>query len=349
MRIAHRIVLPALIAALLGAAPASARITVLADHLARPRGLVVAPNGTLSASILGNGGPKCDGEGCFGGSGRIVAVGRDGELTTVARGLLTMRGRPDGFFSLGADQLAALPDGRLVTAVSAEFNGFDHKPPRQVPKALRPQAGHVMVITPGGVKQRGADIAAIEYRDDPDGEGMVSNPYGVATIGDTIYVADSAANDLLEVTGTTARVLTTFPHPSDDNQAVTDALAAGPDGALYVGEYTGGAQAPHTAHVWRVVPGQPPAVFASGLTTITALAFGPDGSLYATEFRPGDVVRIAADGTRTKVATGLHYPGGIAVASDGAIFVSNWTVAGNRPARHGELRGHTGQIVRLTP
>jgi glucose/arabinose dehydrogenase len=301
----------------------------------------------LYASVLGNGGPKCNLEGCFGGSGRIVAVDRDGKLTTVAKGLLTMRGRPDGFFSLGADQLAALPDGRLVTAVSAEFNGFAGRPPKQVPRKLRPQVGHVLVITPGGAKARGADIAAIEYRDDPDGEGPVSNPYGVATIGEQIYVSDSAANDLLQVADATATLLATFPHTDRDDQSVPDALAAGPDGALYVGEYTGGDQTRRAARIWRVVPGQPPALYASGLTTITAMAFGPDGALYATEFARGDVVRIAPDGTRTTLASGLHYPGGIAVAADGAVFVSNWSVAGAPAARHGRFAHRTGQIVRV--
>src|SRR4051795_2401381 len=135
-----RAALPALIAALaataFGAAPASAAVTVVADHLARPRGLAVAPDGTLYATLVGNGGRRCNFEGCFGASGRVVRVGTRGAVRTVASGLLSMRGRPDGFFSLGADQLTMLPDGRLATAIFAEFNGLGGRPPAAVPRRL---------------------------------------------------------------------------------------------------------------------------------------------------------------------------------------------------------------------
>jgi glucose/arabinose dehydrogenase len=331
-----------------GSATAAGKVTVVADHLARPRGLVVTPDGTLYATILGDGGKPCNGEGCFGASGRVVRVRRDGGLRTVASGLLTMRGRPDGVFSIGADQLTALPDGRLATAVTAEFN-INQKVPAAIPRPLRPQAGHVVLFAPSGQKQIGADIADAEYRLDPDGQGRVSNPYGIAALSGVIYVSDSAGNDLLVVNGSDVGVLATFPDAAPDTDSVPDALAAGPDGALYVGEYTGGSQPRGAARIWRVVPGQPPTLFASGLTSITALAFGPDGSLYATEYRLGDIVRIAADGTRSVIAAGaLHFPGGIAVAPDGAVFVTNWTVASSKPARTGPLKGRTGQIVQIS-
>lgn len=326
---------------------ADAAVTVVADHLARPRGLAIAPDGTLYATVLGDGGRRCNQEGCFGASGRVVRVGRDGRLSTVASGLLTMRGRPDGFFSIGADQLTVLPDGRLATVVTAEFNRINNIP-AAVPRPLRPQVGHLVLFAPGGGKQIGANIADAEYRLDPDGMGKVSNPYGIAVLGGVIYVSDSAGNDLLVVDGPDVGVLTTFGQVAPGTDSVPDALATGPDGALYVGEFTGGAQPRGAAHIWRVVPGQPPTLFASGLTSVTSLAFGPDGSLYATEFAPGDVVRIAPDGTRTVLGAGaLHFPGGIAVTPDGAVFVTNWTVASSTPARKGELKGHTGQIVRI--
>jgi hypothetical protein len=79
--------------------------------------------------------------------------------------------------------------------------------------------------------------------------------------------------------------------PSDE-QSVPDALAPGPDGVLYAREFTGGSQTRGSARIWRVVPGQAPTVFATGLTSVTALAVGPDGSVYATQFYPGNVVRI---------------------------------------------------------
>jgi glucose/arabinose dehydrogenase len=340
----------ALVVAVLAASPGTAAakpFRVLATHLDRPRGLAVAPDGALYATLVGHGGRPCNQEGCFGASGRIVRVRRNGHVRTIASGLLSMRGRPDGFFSLGADQLALLPDGRLATAISAEFEGPTGVPPAQVPPSVRGQAGHLVIASRDGGKEIGADLAAPEFATDPDGEGAVSNPYGVAVAAGALYVSDSAGNDLLAVNGPAVSVLTTFPHAGFE-QSVPDALAAGPDGALYVGEFTGGAQARGAARIWRVVPGQAPVLFASGLTSITALAVGPDGSVYATQFRPGNVVRIRPDGSRTVLARHrLHFPGGIAVARDGTVFVSDWTVAGAVPARHGELKGATGRIVRI--
>jgi sugar lactone lactonase YvrE len=325
------------------AAPAGAA-TVVADHLARPRGLALAPDGTLYATLVGRGGPKCNFEGCFGGTGSIVRID-NGRSSTVAGGLLSMRGQPDGFFSLGADQLTMLPDGRLVTAISAEFNEAPNRPPRQVPKPVRGQPGRLVFVTPGGGRVIGPNVSAVEYRDDPDGEGTVSNPYGVAAMGDALYVSDSAANTLLEVRGNDIRTIAVFPHTARDAQSVPAALTAGTDGALYVGEYTGNLSAGHDARIWRVVPGAAPTLFASGLTTISALATGPDGALYATEFRPGRVIRIAPDGSRSTLVTGLHYPGGIAVGKDGAVYVSDWSVAG--ATRKDAYRRHTGRILRV--
>jgi hypothetical protein len=35
------------------------------------------------------------------------------------------------------------------------------------------------------------------------------------------------------------------------------------------------------------------------------------------------------------------------VARDGTVYVSNWTVAGSKPAKHGRFKGRTGQILRV--
>ena len=119
-----------------------------------------------------------------------------------------------------------------------------------------PRSGTSSCVRPGSRKQIGPDVAAVEYRFDPDGEGEVSNPFGIAAIGDALYVSDSAANDLLEVRAGAVGLLATFPHTGADAQSVPDALTAGADGALYVGEYTGGSQQRGTARIWRVVPGR---------------------------------------------------------------------------------------------
>jgi glucose/arabinose dehydrogenase len=82
----------------------------------------------------------------------------------------------------------------------------------------------------------------------------------------------------------------------------------------------------------------------TGFKTITDLAFGPDGSLYVVEHAtgpvffggPGRVIRVAPDGTRTDVITGLDRPTSVAVGPDGAVYVTN----------HGISVG-TGEVLRV--
>ena len=65
--------------------------------------------------------------------------------------------------------------------------------------------------------------------------------------------------------------------------AVPTSVVQGPDGAYYVTQLTGFPFEKGDANIWRVVPGQAPTVYASGLTNLTDLAFADDGSLYAVE------------------------------------------------------------------
>jgi len=75
------------------------------------------------------------------------------------------------------------------------------------------------------------------------------------------------------------------------------------------------------------------------------ITFGPDGSLYVLQianpipnFAAGGLFRIAPDGTRTQIPVTLTAPGGIAIANDGAIYITN-----NSTSPTG------GQVLRIRP
>ena len=99
----------------------------------------------------------------------------------------------------------------------------------------------------------------------------------------------------------------------------------------YVGELTGVPFAAGAARVYRVVPGEQPTVFAAGFKTIIDIDFGPDGSLYVLEHAtgavffggPGDIIRVAPDGTRTTVVSGLNRPTSLIVDGAHTIYVTN--------------------------
>jgi len=66
------------------------------------------------------------------------------------------------------------------------------------------------------------------------------------------------------------------------------------------------------------------------------VAYAKDGTLYVLQYAsspfalggPGQIVRVAVDGTRSILETGaaLQQPAGLAIGKDGALYVSNKTV-----------------------
>jgi sugar lactone lactonase YvrE len=69
----------------------------------------------------------------------------------------------------------------------------------------------------------------------------------------------------------------------------------------------------------------------------------------AETFSPlGDIVRVRPDGTRTQLGYGsLFFPGGVAVSPGGSVYVSNWSVLPAFTDPAGPFGGANGQVVRL--
>jgi hypothetical protein len=197
-----------------------------------------------------------------------------------------------------------------------------------------------------------------------------SDPYDVVAYRGGWAVADAGANDLLYVSATgRISILARFPAVAEqvpagvfgnptpitvEAQAVPTSIAVGPDRALYVGLLRGVPSDPGTADIYRVVPGQQPVIWASGLTSVTAIAFDRQGRLLATEFNtggllspptvPGALVRISNDGqtVTTLPVPGLYQPTGLAVSADGTVYVSNFGDSTTTSSQPGEIVKITG-------
>ena len=161
-----------------------------------------------------------------------------------------------------------------------------------------------------------ADIGRYEASANPDEAQVDTNPVALLESGRGIFVVDAGGNALLKVKRPgqirTAAVFPATPLPPNPGfpptmDAVPTAAAYGPDGAIYVSQLTGFPFPVDGSSIWRVVPGQAPTRYATGLTNVTDLAFGKDGSLY--------VVQIADTGLLDPTATGsvVRIPAGESV------------------------------------
>lgn len=346
------------------ASPAAGPWTVIAQGLDAPRGITVSQDGTLWVGEQGTGGDACievpgGGTGCIGATGSISSV-KDGVLTAFVAGLPSMAsGEEIGGVS---DFALSLEDGGAIYVINLGGGpGMRAGFPDAYAANLGTLSTGSYVDQEGGINQI-ADLAQWEADNDPDaadpGSSIDSNPYGVAAAPDGgYYVVDAGGNDLLKV-GQDEHVtlVAVFPAemqsvPQDPSasadpaaspammpmQAVPTAVTVGPDGAAYVTQLTGAPFPPGGAKVWRVVEGEAPTVYATGLTNAMDLAFGPDGTLWVVEFShngllsgdpAGGLMQVPPGGGVATLVTseGLVAPGGVAVDKDGAVYVTNGSV-----------------------
>ncbi len=319
---------------------------VVASKLNNPRGITFGPFGGLYVAEAGRGGRKCSKDGCIGytsGVARIVDSALEGR---VGRRIFSGAG-PDGSFAGGATDVVFDSQNRPVVVT----NGV---PPSGVPKKARRQSAQIARVH-GRRFTTLARVDAIEKQQNPDGQDVNPNPYGVERIGGTFYVMDAGGNDVLAVDERTRKVsvAAVIPNPAKKVQPVPTAITVGPDGALYIAELAPG---PNVGEVIRLVPGGQPTAVATGLPSATGIAIGPDGSIYLSLFgeggeetKPfsGSVLKIAPDGARSTIAGGLNFPAGITIGPDGDLYVANNSVLGSRAAKSGPFKGETGEIIKI--
>jgi len=352
--------------------PAGPSVTTIASGLNNPRDLAFGPGG-LYVAEAGHGaepgskecflGPTGETE-CIGFTSGISTIEPSGAHHRVLTGLASIAA-PGGFAATGIDGVSLRGRGTLfgVETESSDFvqGSVAENLSDATIEAARAQLGRLIKANPSGNWRSVADVGGFDFQWSLEHKELVpeqfpdANPYAVLSEPGKNWVVDAASNTLDEVRANgTISVVAFIPNPRVSD-AVPTCLDRGPDGAFYIGELTGGGNGPGASVVWRVVPGEQPTEWASGLTAVTGCGFGSDGQFYAAEFstlgfesfarETGAVVRVPPHSTSpTTVASGLSFPAGFAAGPDGAIYVSNWSIA---PADNGG--GPTGQVVRITP
>ncbi len=322
--------------------------TRIMSGLNSPRGLAFGPDGGVYVAEAGTGGAgpcivsTVNETRCFGLTGAISRY-LNGVQQRFVSGLPS-HALPGGDQGAGPHDIAFQGNGAMFLMMGL---GFDPSVrPSYGPQGL--MFGKLLQVSATGQLRETADVSSYEDQSNPGRGPVDSNPYGLLALPSGLLVADAGANAVLTVAASgLVNTLAVLPaRPARTTDSVPTSVAVGPDGAYYVGELSGVPFAAGSANVYRVVPRQQPQVFRSGFTTVTDIDFGPDGSLYVVEHstgpvffaRPGDIVRIAPDGTRTVLVSNLNRPTSVLVGSDGAVYYTNMGITAG-----------AGEVWKLTP
>ncbi len=354
----------------LGAVAASAtaathvRVTTVVSGLDNPRDLDFSHGGVLYVAEAGHGGTRCvsggpEGTACFGFTSGISRVNIEHHSARrVASGIVSSAS-PDGSAATGVDGISVRghhiygiitgsPDAVPSDAFTAPFRS---RAKAQLGRLISVSTEHWSKHSVGNVGHR--DFEWTEHHKNlVPGQFPDANPYGVITLEHgRSYVVDAGSNTLDRVgRDGHVQVLAFFPNPPSSDAVPT--CIDRHDGALYIGELTGGGNAPGASVVWRYSPRSGHLTrWATGLTAVTGCGFN-HGHFYATEFSTlgldnaapgtGAVVRVPAHSTSpVTVVDGLNFPGGFAARGD-SLYVSNWSIA---PAH--DPGGPTGQVLRI--
>jgi hypothetical protein len=344
------------------AAAAAPKVTTVVSGLDNPRDLAFSPNGRLYVAEAGHGGPECvnggeEGTICLGFTSAISRVRIASHRSTrIVSGLASGADR-SGAFATGVDGISFARNGRLYGIMTSSR---DVIPPGLTPPTaakLQQQLGQLISLKPGGAVRYVADVGHENHTWSAAHAGLVpgqfpdANPYGVLALPRARWVVDAGANTINRI-GSNGRVtiMGFIPNPAASDSVPT-CIDKGPDGALYIGELTGGGNGPGSASIWRFTPrNQKLTKWATGLTAVTGCGFAPNGRFYATEFSTagldnaapgtGAVVRVRHGKPRTVVSK-LNFPGGFA-ARKGSLYVSNWSVS---PATGAQMP--SGEVLRI--
>ena len=335
-----------------GAGAGASGATVVATGLNNPRALALGPDGAIYVAEAGRAGATCldkKQQTCIGTTSAVARLS-GGKAQPVVTGVLS-GGARDGTFATGIDGVSVASDGTILMAVTAA----PECAPIKLPPPLSSQVGRVLAAKPGAAPHALADVATIECRTNPDGTDRNSNPYGVYALGpDHALVLDAGGNDLLEVTGTKAKVIAVFPKNGKNHPCPPPSPRAPTVSSTWASSPRGRATARRGSSAWSrgrsrrsTRPGSRPSPASPrpGQEHVRDRADHehevPEALRRRDQGGPRRHPYDARPGT-------LFSPSGAVFDRSGNLYVSNFSVLPATTPKKGPYGGRGGQVVRFS-
>ena len=184
-----------------------------------------------------------------------------------------------------------------------------------------------------------------------------SNPYAVLALADRQIVVDAGANAVLQVVGGKVTLLAVIPK-NGKSPGGADLGRAGPRRQLLRRRAGRGRRQGQGARVADPGGGRHARGVRHRLHHHHGRGLRPRRQPVRDRVRAnlrknnlrGAVVRVAPDGTRTRLGgKKLLAPTGAAVDSTGAVYVSNFSVLPARTPKKSPFKGAGGALVKITP
>lgn len=125
-----------------------------------------------------------------------------------------------------------------------------------------------------------------------------------------------------------------------DDLDAPSGLAVDRSGVVYVADYSADV-------IYRATAAGEAEEFATGLHTPAGISFDAEQNLLVANRASDEIVSVGPDGRQRTVATGLSTPVGVVADADGTLYVSNYTGGVSRIGPDGEPLSHTEDVEGL--
>jgi hypothetical protein len=318
------------------AVPVTPTTSVFASGLTNPRGIAFGPDGALYVAEAGTGGPTSTVGQCAqdpnpstsGPTGRITRIDAQGQKTAVVTGLPSSVNTLGSVFGI-ADLAFVGP--KLYGLLDA---GCGHGVPNIPASVIQVANGGWSVVAnlstwvaANPVVHHGADV-------EPDGDW-----YSMIAVGGVLFAVDANGGQLVSIKPNPGIIERVVDISATEGHVVPTAVVEH-KGDFYVGNLQTFPAVNGASKVWNITRNGRMSVALTGFTTILGLEADNKGNGYVLESFTcpaaplpcvpapfaagrGRVVRIAEDGTRDVIASGLTFPTSLRFGPDGALYVSN--------------------------